>query len=70
MLSTSYHLKDPQMTQAEIILVIHALLASAPSGGGSPQYTLARALMDQHNITPDMAEVISFQEIARSELSL
>jgi hypothetical protein len=56
------------MTQAEKSLIVHALHALAPSGGGSRQYHLACRLQSEFGIEIDWSEVGRLQTIAHQEI--
>jgi hypothetical protein len=56
------------MTQAEKALIVHALHAIAPSGGGSRQYHLACKLQFEFKVEIDWSEVCRLQSIAHQEI--
>jgi hypothetical protein len=56
------------MTLSQKTLIVHALLAVSPSGGGSTQYTLARKLMHEWEIEPDDETICHLITIAHAEL--
>jgi len=49
-------------------MIINALAAVSRSGGGSPEYTLQRRLMDYLKIQDDSMRVIHYQMVAYQEV--
>lgn len=55
-----------ELNPTQLALILDALLAVSPSGGGSPQYTLARHLRD-HGVQENQIRQIALQERAARE---
>lgn len=56
------------LTAKEAALVVHALLAASPTGGGSDAFTLARRAMSELNVIPDFRRVGDMQIVAHNEV--
>ena len=50
------------LTPQQALLIIHALQAVAPSGGGSPAFHLATWFQNQTNLEPDWLSVGKMQQ--------
>jgi hypothetical protein len=57
------------LTKSDATLIVHALLAISPSGGGSPAHTLALTLARECRVEIDDGQVFAMQQTARDELN-